>query len=311
MKNVLKLAFILTLIISIVSCSKDEAPTVISANDLTSTIDENPENGQSIGTVTTNISGTFTIVSQTPNGAFSVNSQTGEVSVADSSLFDYETNQNLEAVVLASGSGTESVAYINVSLNNIDDISFFLSDSKMAYETGAKGDWIIITEEEYNVLATNLNNVNKAGAIDEHYEMPQTVNGFSDVTWTNITQPSIPSESLLFAFKFTSNSGTGSSSRVKLSSTSPTAGYSDIGSPLPETNESGSLHFVLKGNDSPTNTQSYLCIYASRGIKGSHNISNYNGRSLEGNQNNLENGFFYEGFVFHYQGLSTTQKQWE
>ncbi len=318
-KIAIALAILTTLIFS--SCStEDEAPTLISSNDIAETIDENPETGTLIGTVTTNIPGTFSIISQNPSGAFSVDAQTGDVTIANASLFDFETNPMLEAVVVASDQNSESVSTVRVTLNNIDDIAHFLTDSKAAYEAAANGDWIPITGEEYIAMATQLNEVSKTGTTDAEYDSGTSLfSGSGNWMRANTTQPSIPTNSFLFAFKFKPNNGSGTGTQLKLSTTSPTQGYADFGPGLPA-NDQGSgagLHYVFKGNNAPTEAPGFICIYtAPGGINGAN--SNFapaaEGKTTankQGNHSDLSDASFQDNWVFFYQGLSTTQKQWD
>ena len=75
---------------------------VITASNLSSSINENPEVGSAIGTVQASVtSGSlqYSLVSQSVSGALTVNASTGEVTVADASPFDFETLQTLTAVI--------------------------------------------------------------------------------------------------------------------------------------------------------------------------------------------------------------------
>ncbi|NQY06650.1 MAG: cadherin repeat domain-containing protein, partial [Flavobacteriaceae bacterium] len=110
------------------SCANDDdtnQANVISLEDLTAVIDENPTNGQVIGNVvaTQTIGGAtldYTIDSQSPSGALAINSSTGEMTVADNTLFDFETNQIITATVsLAGGTNT---ANVTINLNNLPDL---------------------------------------------------------------------------------------------------------------------------------------------------------------------------------------------
>jgi len=131
MKNTFKLTSLLalTLLITIFSCSEDDAAiinNVISVQDLTTVIDENPTVGQIVGTVVTTQTvggGTinYSIDSQTPVGALSINATTGEVTVADTTLFDFEENPVLTAVV--SVSGAVNTATVTVNLNNVSELN--------------------------------------------------------------------------------------------------------------------------------------------------------------------------------------------
>ena len=127
--NVLTLALTLT----IIGCSNDDDATVtpvnqISVQDLMTTIDENPTNGDVVGTVQTTqtVGGatlTFSISSQTPSGALNINTTTGELTIADASLFDYETNSTITATISVTGS--VDIGTTTISLNDIAEIGEF------------------------------------------------------------------------------------------------------------------------------------------------------------------------------------------
>jgi hypothetical protein len=124
----LRKALSMVTIITLFSCANDDdtnQTNVISLEDLTAVIDENPANGQVIGNVETTqtIGGAtlaYNIDSQTPTGALAINSSTGELTVANNTLFDFETNQTITATVsLAGGTNT---ANITINLNNLPDL---------------------------------------------------------------------------------------------------------------------------------------------------------------------------------------------
>lgn len=133
MKQVFKLLKTLSLIVllTLISCSNDDnsSPTnIISLQDLEVTVNENPTNSQVIGNVvaTQTVGGatlTYTIDSQIPVGALAINSSTGELTVADAMLFDYETNPSITAIISVNGATNNSA--ITVNLNNINEIGDF------------------------------------------------------------------------------------------------------------------------------------------------------------------------------------------
>ncbi|MEO9894683.1 hypothetical protein [Aurantibacter sp.] len=118
---------VLALLFTAFSCSNDDsgaaANTQINVENLTATIDENPTYGQVVGTVTTDGSGTlsFSITSQTPTGALSVNSSSGELTVANAAAFDFETNPIITATVTVVGA--LSPATVTINLNNLNEAS--------------------------------------------------------------------------------------------------------------------------------------------------------------------------------------------
>ena len=113
----------------LISCGGDdgEEPNVITASDLTVSINENPDQRAAIGTIqasATQGAVSFTLLSQSPAGAMSVDANTGVVTVADESLFDFETNPTLEAIVEVSAAGAESVTIsVVVTLEDVQELN--------------------------------------------------------------------------------------------------------------------------------------------------------------------------------------------
>ncbi|WP_437395792.1 hypothetical protein [Flagellimonas lutimaris] len=97
----------------------------ITVQDLTVDIDENPTDGQIIGTIQVNGSGTlsFSITSQTPTGALSIDAGTGELSVIDPNLFDYETNPVITATILVDDGAETATATATINLNDVDEVA--------------------------------------------------------------------------------------------------------------------------------------------------------------------------------------------
>ncbi|MEE3999195.1 cadherin domain-containing protein [Tenacibaculum sp. FZY0031] len=125
MKNVIKFTQTLLLLVLIIAygCSKDDNPIVINLQNLEVAIDENPSVGQVIGTVESdnNASLTFSITSQTPNGALEINENTGELTVADATLFDFETNPTITATVAADKA--QNTATVTITVTNTNELS--------------------------------------------------------------------------------------------------------------------------------------------------------------------------------------------
>uniref|UniRef100_UPI0040480CB7 cadherin repeat domain-containing protein n=1 Tax=Flavobacterium sp. TaxID=239 RepID=UPI0040480CB7 len=117
----------LTLSFLTVSCSSDDDANTASVNlqDLAVTIDENPTNGQVIGTVQSNSANplTFSIVSQSPSGALEIDATTGELTVLDAGVYDFETNPTITAVI--SSSEAVNTATVTVNLVNVNEIGDF------------------------------------------------------------------------------------------------------------------------------------------------------------------------------------------
>ncbi|WKN43119.1 cadherin repeat domain-containing protein [Tunicatimonas pelagia] len=102
----------------------DESVDAVAVDDVTVTMDENPALGQAIGRVTTtSASGpaSFALASQTPAGAMAINSSTGELSVADSIQFDYETNPTISAKVVATVGTATDTSTVIINLTDVED----------------------------------------------------------------------------------------------------------------------------------------------------------------------------------------------
>jgi hypothetical protein len=126
MKKIIKKSYLLAavLLATIVSCNSDDdtSATPINIENLEVTIDENPTNGQVIGTVQSNSNDvlTYSITTQTPAGALSINATTGELLVADAVLFDFETNPTITAEV--SSVDAVNIATITININNVNEL---------------------------------------------------------------------------------------------------------------------------------------------------------------------------------------------
>lgn len=326
MKTIFKISKHLSLILLLVvfSCSSDDDsnpnPTDesgITAVNFTIDFDENPAPGASIGIVQAASDNTlsFAITSQTPSGAMSINTNTGELKVANAAAFDFETNPVITATIsIITSKGSKNVS-ATITLNDLDDIAHFLSTSKTAYLAAADGDWIVITAAEYNALANSLNQVSKIAYKDEEYNSGNTIIASNTARiWTeaNVTTANMPNNSYVFALKYYAWSVTNSSTtKVKISSTSISDGYIDLGNPLPShSGTQENVYFVLKGSNTITTDTGYLAFYKPQGSSvGLVNLPGnnacyftlsdaYNGLTLESGPKTL------------YQGLSSTQKQW-
>ena len=130
---------------SLLSCSKDsdsvdsvmdpaDTEITVTASNFSTSIDENSPDGQIIGTVTGSTnqgSVIFTITEQNPTGAISINSANGELTIANESLFDFETNPTITGTVkVANGSVFEN-ATITINLNDVNEAVIFSGDVEL------------------------------------------------------------------------------------------------------------------------------------------------------------------------------------
>lgn len=127
MKNLFSIfiIFILTFTILMTACdnSGDEpTPSTITASDFSTSIDENPTNGDIIGTVEASATEgtlTYTLSNQSITGALAMDTNTGELSIADASAFDFETNTSITANYTASNGTEEATGNITITINDI------------------------------------------------------------------------------------------------------------------------------------------------------------------------------------------------
>ena len=142
--------------------TSNEIITVITASDFLVTIPENPEDGDSLGSIEASVNqGTleFSIISQSVPDALEVNSSTGEVTVADSSLFVFQNVQSLTANVrITSGN---IIKDITVTINLTRVIEYNIWDGEIiAFSKENGADPTLTSSQDYitdNVKITRGN----------------------------------------------------------------------------------------------------------------------------------------------------------
>ena len=306
--SITKSCLALFILLLLFSCSSEDDSNNTS-NTIEVSIDENPRSGDLVTTVTSNLSGevSYTLTSESISQAFTLNGSTGELRVAAWQLYDFETNPVITATVMATN-GTDSESRdVTVSLNNVDDIWSFLDNSRTAYENASAGEWILITQNEYNDLANYLSEITKSGANDDHVFSNASIQQNNGQTLlANRNGDTMPTGSYLFAFKHYSWANNVSGSKVKVSEGDEFGTYETIGSNLPEHNDEYN-HFVLKGNNTPTNNEGHLGIYVNNAIGYKSISGTVYGWGDGGDTDTITEGNI--NAVFLYQGLSTTLKQ--
>tara|TARA_R110000851_G_scaffold81391_1_gene178713 strand:- start:3213 stop:4436 length:1224 start_codon:yes stop_codon:yes gene_type:complete len=110
-------------------------------------MDENPTNGQVIGQIEANTNEgdlSFTLSQQqNPAGALAVNATSGELTVADETLFDFETNSIITAVVTVANGGIFQNIAVELNLQDVFE--------EKVYE----GDVILNTQKEVDTFGAN------------------------------------------------------------------------------------------------------------------------------------------------------------
>ena len=319
-------AFLFICTVLILACSKenDDAPIVepdpvYIVSNLDTTIEENPETGTVLGTLTTDLPGTLTYVSS--NAAFDLDVASLEVFVADMVAFDYELNTSVTGTITLSNGEDAVSSTITITLTDfVDAIEMLLTTSKDAYTSASPGDWVEITSSEFELLESELEEVKYSGTpVDEYsFTLPTGVslgsNDSTGFTIANITDATITPGSYIFAIRFISGTGifeVTEGNRIKVSETSVAEDYITIGNPLPEkTSSEREVFFVLKGNTTATTTTGHLALYMGPangvGRKDSSRFFHFGAGDLS-----MFSADPMEGATYAYQGLSTTKIQWD
>ncbi len=104
----------------------DPEPTAVTVQNFSATIAENPAQGTVLGTLsaTTN-RGTlaYALTAQNPAGAFALNATTGQITVADASVFDFEARTTVTATATATADGVSNTASITITLTDVQEIT--------------------------------------------------------------------------------------------------------------------------------------------------------------------------------------------
>ncbi|MEM9339181.1 MAG: IPT/TIG domain-containing protein [Bacteroidota bacterium] len=123
------LAMLAGMMFLLVACGGDDGTDVpavgVTIQDQTFEINEEPSLGTVIGTVAASNTGegalSFTIVSQTPDGAVAIDAVSGQLTVAELTAFDFETNTSVSLTVAASADGTTAEATVTVTIIDRDE----------------------------------------------------------------------------------------------------------------------------------------------------------------------------------------------
>lgn len=308
-----QIAFFLA-ILFLISCDKDDdTNNNNSGNDpdnnvIMVSIDEYPNNGTELATLTSTLEGTVTYSITSVSITNSIYLNGDKVYVGNPFDYDYETTETITAVITATNGTDAENKFLEIWINDIDDIVAFLNASRDAYLAAQPGQWVKIMAFEYNDMANNMKNITRSGQTEGNYNFSGTL--FSSSPDRSISQnnsPRLNSGEYLFAFKFNSTENGVQDARVKLSETAYTNGFNDVGSSLPFI-EDGDNYYVLRSNDSFVQNQGYLAIYSS-GTLGYKSVSGSSYYSASGNSNMISS-LSISDQAYMYQGLSTNVKQW-
>ncbi|WP_159020359.1 hypothetical protein [Algibacter sp. L3A6] len=180
-KHLISNLLLVSVVFVLFGCTKDETEKetldteiVITVEDFATAIDENEENETSLGTVTASANEgdiTFSIKSQTVDGAVSINPTTGELLIADNTAFDYEANTEITGVIEAKvNTETEDINF-TITINDVLDSSLVItSDSAFTIEENAATGTVIavvtVTTDSNEALVFSMESVSIDGAIE-------------------------------------------------------------------------------------------------------------------------------------------------
>jgi len=150
MKIRISIIVLLALTFAFSHCSKDDGGSTtpeitVSTSDFSTTIAENPP----VGTVLGNISGstnsgsiTFSLQMESVTGAFNLNSSNGLLTVADETLFDFETNPIITGTVVVANGSVRQTSNITITLTDLDESApqTIWTGSKMTFTKTADAD---------------------------------------------------------------------------------------------------------------------------------------------------------------------------
>ncbi|PHR71365.1 MAG: hypothetical protein COA67_06575 [Lutibacter sp.] len=121
LKSILQLSILATLFLT--SCSKDDDSPIITVTDYATSIEENVPTATSLGTVNAasnnNATLSYSIASQVPTGAVTINSTTGELTVSDATIFDFETNPEITGVINITTNGASESINFTITLLDV------------------------------------------------------------------------------------------------------------------------------------------------------------------------------------------------
>lgn len=143
MKKLFFSLFVACLVI-LQACNNDDGttdpqPVTINATDFTASIDENASNGTSLGTVSASASDgstlTYTLSNESISGSLAIDANTGELTIADETAFDFETNPFITASYTASNGTEEATASITIMVSDVDEAFITTWETTTANET--------------------------------------------------------------------------------------------------------------------------------------------------------------------------------
>lgn len=194
----INLLFLQIFLVAIFACNNDDnssEETIVNTSDFIMDINEFPENGQVIGKIeaSTNKGNlTFSIISQTPNDAFIINSSTGELKVLNKILYNFDLNPKLSGIVAVRNGDIISYANVSVNVKNVEKIfnGYVNIQSQAQLETFASNNYDRVNGTVQLIGATivNTNNLSSIKFIEgDLYILGTNLENIDGFTNTNIS----------------------------------------------------------------------------------------------------------------------------
>ncbi|MEM9337992.1 MAG: cadherin repeat domain-containing protein [Bacteroidota bacterium] len=159
---------------------------VITSSDFSVSVDENPDQGQVLGTLdaTTDAGSlSFSVNQSQPADALFVNATTGELVVQDRLKFDFDTNPTISGVIDATNGEVTSQISVAIQLNDIDETIGFdvWSGPTLTFSKASGADPTLEANQDRISSNVFITRDNDGGAI---------YNAFNEATEDKATSPS-------------------------------------------------------------------------------------------------------------------------
>lgn len=156
----------------------------IIVKDFEATIDENPNTDQGLGIIeATTDQGelTYSLTAEEPSGALAIDAKTGNLTVKDATLFDYETRTILTATVQANNGKQNKEAKVTITLNNVNENIVF-ADLNFKNALLAHTDPVIDTNTDGEISIEEAKVVTKMGIASKNISDLSGIEYFTALT---------------------------------------------------------------------------------------------------------------------------------
>lgn len=186
------------------------APITVSVSNFSNSISENQRADNVLGTVqaTTN-RGTlsYSLSSQTPEGAMAINASTGQLVVADASAYDFEVNPTITGVVSVANGSETATANVTITVNDFQevivenfvvsiaenqaafaDIGYVVANGAGGNVEGAGPVTTLVSQSPAGAISLNDNRMQVANASLFDFETYPTITGTYSVSYLSETR---------------------------------------------------------------------------------------------------------------------------